>query len=249
MSGATNVAKGVPPRLRMFAGPNGSGKTTVKNGLQRPPEWFGIYVNPDEIEKSLRETGKLPVSPLGLTTDTDEVRAFFNSSKLLKNRGLRTEAIEFREGAIEFSGVLNNSYYASVAADFLRRKALEAERSFSFETVMSSPDKVELLRTAGGLDYRTYLYFVATEHPDINVARVAQRVADGGHDVPTDKIVARYYRSLALLPDAIRAVDRAFIFDSSESQSRYVAEVTEGTRLTLKTDVIPAWFHSTMAKL
>lgn len=40
-----------PPRLRMFAGPNGSGKTTVKNGLQRQPQWFGIYINPDELEK------------------------------------------------------------------------------------------------------------------------------------------------------------------------------------------------------
>jgi predicted ABC-type ATPase len=189
------------------------------------------------------------VSALGLTTDIDEVQMFFKSSKLLKDRGLGTDAIEYREGAIELGGVPINSYYASVAADFLRRKALESKRSFSFETVMSAPDKVELLRTAGSLGYRTYLYFVATEHPDINVARVAQRVADGGHDVPTDKIVARYYRSLALLADAIRSVNRAFIFDSSENQSRYVAEVTDGTRLTLKTDEIPTWFQSTMAKL
>lgn len=39
-----------PPRLRMFAGPNGSGKTTVKNGLHRSPSWFGIYINPDDLE-------------------------------------------------------------------------------------------------------------------------------------------------------------------------------------------------------
>lgn len=249
MNSTTTVAKSDHPRLRMFAGPNGSGKTTVKNGLQRSSEWFGIYVNPDEIEKLLRETGKLPVSSLGLTTDIDDVQTFFKSSTLLNDRGLTADAIEYRDGAIDFGDLPINSYYASVAADFLRRKALESKRSLSFETVMSAPDKVDLLRSAGSLGYRTYLYFVATEHPDINVARVAQRVADGGHDVPADKIVTRYFRSLALLPDAIRSVNRAFFFDSSESRPRYVAEITDGTQIRLKTDVIPAWFQSTLAKL
>lgn len=37
----------------MFAGPNGSGKTTVKSGLHRPPEWFGVYINPDYRSLSL----------------------------------------------------------------------------------------------------------------------------------------------------------------------------------------------------
>ena len=40
------------PRLRMFAGPNGSGKSTIKDVL--PPQWLGIYVNADEIEKTIR---------------------------------------------------------------------------------------------------------------------------------------------------------------------------------------------------
>ncbi len=38
------------PRLRMFAGPNGSGKSTI-NALVRP-ELLGIYINPDDIEKT-----------------------------------------------------------------------------------------------------------------------------------------------------------------------------------------------------
>jgi predicted kinase len=45
------------PRLRMFAGPNGSGKTTIKNGL--PSVLFGVYVNPDDLEKALRDEGVL----------------------------------------------------------------------------------------------------------------------------------------------------------------------------------------------
>lgn len=41
------------PRLRVFAGPNGSGKSTIKEMLQQ--EWLGVYINADEIEKSIRE--------------------------------------------------------------------------------------------------------------------------------------------------------------------------------------------------
>ena len=40
-------------RLRMFAGPNGSGKSTFKSIIQ--PELLGIFINPDEIEKQIRD--------------------------------------------------------------------------------------------------------------------------------------------------------------------------------------------------
>jgi predicted ABC-type ATPase len=43
----------------MFAGPNGSGKTTVKMSLNKSPEWFGLYINPDDVEKTIRDTGSL----------------------------------------------------------------------------------------------------------------------------------------------------------------------------------------------
>jgi replication-associated recombination protein RarA len=39
------------PRLRIFAGPNGSGKTTIKTIIR--PELLGVYINPDEIEKNI----------------------------------------------------------------------------------------------------------------------------------------------------------------------------------------------------
>ena len=84
-----------------------------------------------------------------------------------------------------------NSYIASALADFLRRKLVAENISFSFETVMSEPGKVRFLGEARNSGFRTYLYFIATEDPEINVARVARRVAEGGHSVPNEKIVAR----------------------------------------------------------
>ena len=77
-----------------------------------------------------------------------------------------------------------NAYFASVTADFLRRKLLEQKKSFTFETVMSSPDKIELLRSAQNMGYRTYLYYVATSDPEINIERIQSRVKMGGHAVP-----------------------------------------------------------------
>lgn len=233
------------PRLRMFAGPNGSGKTTVKNELGKSSEWFGIYINPDELEKTIRENGFLSLLPLGLSITTEAVRGHFLASKFLLERRM-TEGltgITVRERGIEFTDLLFNSYHASVLADFLRRKALDEGRSFTFETVMSAPDKVELLQEAQSRGFRTYLYYIATEDPEINIQRVHNRVLDGGHDVPESKIRQRYTRSLKLLAEAIPHTNRAFFFDTSAEQAWYFAEATEGSQLELKSDEMPLWFE------
>lgn len=65
-------------------------------------------------------------------------------------------------------------------------KLLKVRQTFTFETVMSHPGKVALLQQAQQAGYRTYLYYVATD-PEINVSRVANRVALKGHDVPSEK--------------------------------------------------------------
>jgi predicted ABC-type ATPase len=49
-----------------------------------------------------------------------------------------------------------NAYFASVAADFIRQKLIETSKSFTFETVISFPDKIELLRKAQSRGYRAY---------------------------------------------------------------------------------------------
>ena len=113
----------------------------------------------------------------------------------------------------------------------------------SFETVMSSPDKVKLLEKSKQFGYRNYLYFVATDNLNINISRVKNRVKAGGHDVPSDKIITRYYRSLDLLRDAIKFTNRAYIFDNSGSELLFLAEITEAENLEMKTDNIPNWFE------
>ncbi|HEV8061858.1 MAG TPA: hypothetical protein VGP68_18410 [Gemmataceae bacterium] len=198
------------------------------------------------MEESVHKKGQIALEPFGLTATAEEIQGYFASSAFLQSQNLDSgaEAIQCRGNLLDFSRLTFNSYYASVLADFLRRKALAASKSFTFETVMSSPDKVELLREAQALGFRTYLYFISTEDPAINLDRVRNRVADGGHDVPEDKVISRYRRSLELLPEAIVYTNRAYFFDTSK-ESRFFAEATDGKQIELKTDKIPIWFVPT----
>lgn len=108
---------------------------------------------------------------------------------------------------------------------------------------MSSPDKLAFLRDVREHRYRTYLYYVATDDPAVNISRVRQRVLRGGHPVPEDKIVSRYHRSLALLADAVRRTDRAYVFDNTGASLLWLAEVTGGRDLALRAEQVPAWFR------
>lgn len=230
----------------MFAGPNGSGKSTLKSVL--PVPLLGVYLNPDEIEQAIRQQGFMDFSDYDMKPTADEVLGFFKYSKFLTSNGLSEAAgrLDFADGRLNFGAVEVNSYLASVASDFLRQKLMEQKVSFTLETVMSHPSKVELLAQAQAAGYRTYLYFVATDDPAINISRVKSRVKLGGHAVPEDRIEKRYHRSLELLMDAIRHTNRAYVFDNSgenkDKKHTWLAEITDGRELELKSDKIPAWF-------
>lgn len=112
---------------------------------------------------------------------------------------------------------------------------------------MAHRSKVELRASAQTSGYRTYLYFVATNDPAINVSRVASRVALGGRAAPADRILTRYRRSLDLLMEAIPLTNRAYIFDNTgdnpERKHTLLADITEGRVLELRSEWIPAWFQ------
>jgi predicted ABC-type ATPase len=118
---------------------------------------------------------------------------------------------------------------AQIIADRRREECIEAKRSFSFETVMSHPSKVDVLIRAKSAGFRVRLFFVGTDDPRTNIDRVAIRVAQGGHDVPKDRIVARWARTMELLHRAVSASDETFVFDNSDT-----APVPVGPRLVFR---------------
>ncbi len=234
-----------PPRLRMFAGPNGSGKSTIKDRIYRiNAKWLGVYINPDDIEREIAQTGHLDFGHFNVRTNSPGILNFLKKADQLIDNGLLSEVskLRFRKNSILLQDVSLNSYLVSAIADFLHARLIASKTSFSFETVMSHPNKIELLRHAQKKGFRNYLYFVATEDPAINISRVQIRVREGGHDVPRKKIVDRYYRSLDNLVNAIRVTDRTYIFDNSGAQATEIAEVTQGKDIKIKNSNVPAWF-------
>jgi predicted ABC-type ATPase len=181
------------------------------------PELLGVYVNPDEIEKKILEHKILDLRSYGIVTTQEELLNFLKTSTLLKENEAvdSTNQLRFIEGKLNFENSKANPYFPSVISDFIHNKLISSSQSFTFETVMSFPGKIDLLQKAQNAGYRTYLYYIATEDSDINISRVHHRIKMGGHSVPENKIRTRYQKSLDLLMDAIQVTNRAYIFDNS----------------------------------
>lgn len=235
-----------PARVRMFAGPNGSGKSTLVRLLAKEFNPNGVfhvqqYVNADDLQAQLAGSG-IDFSRFGFTVDPADLMTSVE-------RGNRVGPGDPALGSAHWVGprflVPNcDSYMAAAVADFLRERLLQTRRSFAFETVMSHRSKVEFFQRAAELGCRTYLHFVATGDPALNISRVRRRIRLGGHDVSDEKIVARYHRTLELLADALKAAYRAFLFDNSDNPIRWLAEKEPDGRLILKVSrtSLPQWF-------
>lgn len=225
----------------IYAGPNGSGKTTFNQTLDASV--VGKTINADEIEAKLKIDGGLDLSQYRIEGDIQMLLRFFRLSTLLKKAGITIGIRQVRiEGnRLSFSETPLNSYVASVVADFIRHESLALDLSFGLETVMSHHDKVAFMKKARQRGFAVTLYFIATEHPDINIERVKQRVLKGGHDVPIDKIIERYYKSIALLPDAILACDEAVLFDNSGNERIIIGEKSGSQDLRWAIENTPEW--------
>jgi predicted ABC-type ATPase len=143
--------------------------------------------------------------------------------------GKTTLTTRLREFGLDFSEYVNadeialtlpkssdRDRLAQIEADKRRRQLLNERHSFSFETVMSHPSKIDEMREAIALGYHFTFYFIAVNDPAISLKRVEQRVAMGGHNVPADRVVARYHRTMELMPQAVLLADRSVVFDNSD---------------------------------
>lgn len=227
-------------KFRMFAGPNGSGKSTLIHQIDSSFN-LGFFINADNIEQTLKTAKHLDYRSLVPTKidQTDWIN-FINSKisdprvKLLSFNGF-----SFKDDFLVSKQEIN-SYHASIIAEFFREKLIEGNQTFSFETVMSHPSKLEFISQAKMNGFKTYLYFVCTQDPFINIQRVKNRVEKGGHTVMDDKIEQRYFRSLELLYDAFLLSDRAFVIDSSNKTRSVIVEKRE-QRVLIHNQLIPEW--------
>lgn len=134
------------------------------------------------------------------------------------------------------------SYDAARIAESLRQNLLLSEASFCFETVFSHPSKVDFLGHAKALGYEIILVFIHLSHPQLNKARVAQRVSEGGHSVPEEKIESRIPRTLEHIKIALPLCDEVHLLDNSRHDSPFyrIATLIE-RQAKIKVDELPAW--------
>ncbi len=242
-----------PLRLRVFAGPNGSGKTTIIDAVRKArvngkAVDFGVYINADEIAKAL--TKGYDLSPLELDTGMEVFLVFAKGSGLV-NKHLSLEMLSsgliWKNDKVRSKPGLPKDRVAQLIAQFLYDELLKAKRKFSFETVFSHPGKLELMKRAKTLGYKVYLYFISTEDATINVQRVKEiRVKQGGHDVPTDKIISRYDRTMAHLNEAMAIAYHAYVWDNSkQGASTLFCEMKRpesGIVWSIQAEQVPIWF-------
>lgn len=140
-------------------------------------------------------------------------------------------------------------YAAAKAADALRRELVRQRESFIFETVFSDPvaDKLNFLRQAAESGYTVALYYIGISSPATSEQRVAMRVSQGGHDVPLDKLISRFPRTLANLHAAIAQLPHVLVFnnDNLASPFRKVA-IFEHGKPVFRASPLPPWLRQIM---
>ncbi len=109
---------------------------------------------------------------------------------------------------------------AAQLAERLREASVNNADDFTFETVLSTPRNLELLKKAKKEGYFIRCFYVLTANPDVNVARINVRQQQGGHGVPEDKVRTRYERALKLIPELVEICDVIHIYDNTKEPFR-----------------------------
>ncbi|MGC8548473.1 MAG: zeta toxin family protein [Acidobacteriaceae bacterium] len=139
-----------------------------------------------------------------------------------------------------------SAYEGARIAQSIREELVRQRESFVFETVFSDPvgDKLSFLSRAAGAGYAVVLCYIGIGSFERSEERVSMRVSQGGHDVPTDKLMNRFPRTLANLQRAIGELPHVRIYDNDDLRSPYrLAGVFENARLVEEYPPIPKWLH------
>ncbi len=167
------------------------------------------------------------------------------TARLRQEPGFPSNYINPDEIALTLTDITDLRERASTAskrADEQRNRWLTGRESMAFETVMSHPSKIEFMQSAKNAGYDVMLIFVGLSSPQLSFERVRQRVQSGGHDVPKDKVMARYERVMHLLSSALEVADRSLVYDNSDdaTEVRLVLSLNRGQVRYQSTD-LPRW--------
>jgi predicted ABC-type ATPase len=150
---------------------------------------------------------------------------FFSSH--LAQAGLRFVNADLLARALKLS-----AQQAMEAANALRSELIRQRESFITETVFSDPvgAKLNQFTHAMAQGYTVLMLFIGISGPERSDERVAMRVSQGGHDVPPDRVIARFPRTMANLRSALHALSGVLVYDNDDLRHPYrvIARVIRG---------------------
>ena len=135
-----------------------------------------------------------------------------------------------------------HSYQAAKLAEQQRNNLLSSGASFCFETVYSHPSKIDFAARAKTLGYEVIMVVIHLVSAELNVARVAQRIDEGGHSVPTEKLIQRIPRMLENVRTSIPLCDQVRVLDNSSAEDpfRPILTIRHGS-VALHQEPLPNW--------
>jgi len=138
---------------------------------------------------------------------------------------------------------------AAKEADDKRYEAISKKADFSFETVLSSHYKMDLLRKAKEEGYFIKCIFVLTKSPYLNVARVMARAEQGGHFVEPEKVISRYEKSLANIPKLMELCDILHVYDNSGIETSEIRRIVRKHKESITVFPSEDWTEEDILKL
>ena len=101
---------------------------------------------------------------------------------------------------------------------------------FAIETTLATRSYVQLVHRAHALNYKVHLIFFFLENEQQAIARVAQRVSNGGHNIPDEDIYRRFKRGIFNLLNLYMPIcDNTRVFNNEHGDPIFVAKYSKAT--------------------
>ena len=165
---------------------------------------------------------------------------FFN--QYLSKRGIQFVNSDLIARELNPDNPEQASYEAATLASDMREDLIKEGVSFCFEAVFSHKSKIDFLAMAKAFGYTVILVYIHLFDSSLNEARVHQRVSEGGHNVPAEKIRSHIPRAMKNVKTALPLADEVWFLDNSSEKDRFklVVRIKSG-RYEKKADPLPEW--------
>ncbi|MFB4166179.1 zeta toxin family protein [Alteribacillus sp. JSM 102045] len=120
------------------------------------------------------------------------------------------------------------------------KKYMEEGKDFSIETTLAGKNAIRQMQHAKEMGYEVTMFYVALRYVNQNIERVAMRVKNGGHDIPTEDIMRRNTTSFRNLYEYASMIDNLVLIDNSEDDGKIIMEINDSV-INFEVSPLPQW--------